>query len=179
VLDVGRDDPARAVRAIPALDLARGIALFVPAALLAGAYGSQYIGGLAPCEMCYWQRWGHWAALGFALASLLFARALPDRGRSLVWLAALGMLASGGIGAWHAGIEAGVFAGATQCTAIAAAGGSSADVLAQIMAAPLVRCDQVQWEFLSISMAGWNAIISIGAALAVLWLSLRRPRARA
>jgi len=126
--------------------------------------------------MCHWQRWGHYAALGFVLASFAL-RGAADRGRSFVWLAALAILSSGFIGAYHAGVEIGVFDGFTQCTALAR-GGSGADILKDIMAAPLVRCDQVQFEFLGISMAGWNAIISIGSALVILWLSLRRPRAQ-
>lgn len=155
------------------LGLARLLSLAVPAGLLAGAYGSQHIGGLAPCEMCYWQRWGHWAGLAFAIVSLAAATRLPDRGRSFVWLAGLGILASGMTGAYHAGVEAGVFEGFTQCTAVA--GGSGGDLLAEIMAAPLVRCDEVQWELFGISMAGWNAILSISSALVILWLSLKKP----
>ena len=160
------------------LRLARWIALLVPAALLAGAYGSQHLGGLAPCEMCYWQRWPHWAAVGFALVALLLGGRLPDRGRSFVWLAALAILISGSIGVYHAGVEAGIFEGFTQCTA-PAVGGSSEDLLARVMAAPLVRCDEVQWSLLGISMAGWNAILSIGSALVILWLSLRPSPIRA
>lgn len=155
------------------LGLARLLSLAVPAALLAGAYGSQHIGGLAPCEMCYWQRWGHWAALAFAIVSLAAAARLPDRGRSFVWLAGLGILTSGLIGAYHAGVEAGVFEGFTQCASVA--GGSGGDLLAEIMAAPLVRCDEVQWELFGISMAGWNAILSVSSALVILWLSLKKP----
>ena len=155
------------------LDKARLLAVLVPAGLLAGAYGSQYLGGLYPCEMCHWQRWAHFAALALALASFPLAH-LPDRARSLVWLAALAILTSGGIGAYHAGVEARIFPGATQCSTLS----SSGDVLADIMAAPLIRCDEVQWELLGISMAGWNAILSIGLALVILWLSLRRPRIR-
>jgi disulfide bond formation protein DsbB len=37
------------------------------------------------------------------------------------------------------------------------------------MSAPLVRCDEVVWDLLGLSMASWNAIISL--ALAALWLS--------
>jgi disulfide bond formation protein DsbB len=145
------------------LGKARLIALLVPAALLAGAYGSQHIGGLAPCEMCYWQRYAHWTALALALASLFAG------GRVLVLLAALAVAVSGGIGVYHAGVEAGIFEGFTQCTA---AGGT----LAEILARPVVRCDQVQWELFGISMAGWNAILSLSAALTISWLSLRRSR---
>ncbi|PWG02988.1 disulfide bond formation protein B [Sphingosinicella humi] len=156
------------------LEKARVLALLVPVALLAGALGSQYIGGLHPCEMCYWQRWPHYAAAALAIGSFAL-RGQPDRGRSLVWLAGLAILTSGVIGVYHAGVELGVFEGVTACTA-SITGGSSADMLANIMATPLIRCDQVQWSFLGISMAGWNALISISSALVILWLSLRRPR---
>lgn len=156
------------------LEKARVLALLVPVALLAGALGSQYIGGLHPCEMCYWQRWPHYAAAALAIGSFVL-KGQPDRGRSLVWLAGLAILTSGVIGVYHAGVELGVFEGVTACTA-SITGGSSADMLANIMATPLIRCDQVQWSFFGISMAGWNALISISSALVILWLSLRRPR---
>ena len=156
------------------LEKARLLALFVPAALLAGALGSQYLGGLYPCEMCHWQRWPHYAALALALGSFAMRRA-ADRGRSFVWLAALAILTSGLIGVYHAGVEAGIFEGITQCSS-AASGRTGADLLKDILATPLVRCDQVQFSFLGLSMAAWNAVISIGSAVAILWLSLRRPR---
>lgn len=156
------------------LDKARALALLVPAALLAGAYGSQYFGGLFPCEMCWWQRYAHFTALAFALVAFAFRR-MPDRGRSLVWLAGLAVLASGLIGFYHAGVEAKIFEGFTRCTATVKAA-STEDLMRQIMAAPLVRCDQVQWSFLGISMAGWNFIVSTLSALLILWLSLKRPR---
>jgi disulfide bond formation protein DsbB len=159
---------------VTGLDKAKALAILVPAALLAGAWGSEIWGGLYPCEMCWWQRYAHLAALGAALLALLLSR-LPDRGRSFVWLAALGIFGSGAIGAYHAGVEAKVFEGFTQCTSMAA-GGTTEDLLRSIMDAPLTRCDQVQFEFLGISMAGWNAIISVVFALVILWLSLRRPR---
>ena len=158
------------------LHTARLLAIGVPAALLAGAYGSQYLGGLSPCEMCYWQRYAHFAGLALALLSLAMMRA-ADRGRSFVWLAALGIFASGAIGAYHAGVELGYFEGVTQCSTTSAAGDTE-QLLRDIMSAPLVRCDEVQWKFLAISMAGWNALISILSALLILWLSLRRPRTR-
>ena len=156
------------------LQKAKLLALLVPGALLAGAYGSEIWGGLWPCEMCWWQRYAHLAALLFALIAVALGR-LADRGRSFVWLAALAILTSGGIGAFHAGVEADLWEGFTQCTAYGGAA-SAEEMLKQILSAPLVRCDQVQWSFLGISMAGWNAIISIGFASVILWLSLRRPK---
>lgn len=154
---------------------ARLIALLLPVALLGGALGSQYLGGLHPCEMCYWQRWPHGAAI--VLAALAFAiPAGSSRSRGLVLLAALAIAISGAIGVYHAGVEAGIFEGFTKCTAEATAG-STADVLRQLTRAPLVRCDEVQFRFLGISMAGWNAILSLGGAALILLLSLRSRRA--
>lgn len=156
------------------LQRARLLSLLVPAAMLAAAYAFQYLGGLYPCEMCWWQRWAHMAALAFAAASFAL-RGMPDKGRAMVWLAALAIFVSGAIGGYHAGVEAGIFEGLTQC-ATTVSSGSAADLLRDIMAAPIVRCDQVPWSLFGISMAGWNAILSIAASLVIAWLSLRRPR---
>ena len=146
----------------PGVAQARLVALLLPAALLAGAFGSELIGGLVPCEMCWWQRYPHLAAV--ALAALAFTGA-PGSGRSRIFtgLAAVAIAVSGLIGVYHAGVELKIFEGMTTCTSFAA-GASNEELLKSILNAPLVRCDQVQWSFLGISMAGWNAIISLGGA---------------
>ncbi len=155
--------------------VARLIALLLPAALLGGALGSQYFGGLHPCEMCMWQRWPHGVAI--VLAALSFTAPAGARSsRTLVLLAALAIAVSGAIGVYHAGVEAKIFEGFTQCTALPRAA-NAADLLKEITKAPLVRCDQVQFRFLGISMAGWNAILSLGGAALILLLSIRAKRA--
>ena len=148
--------------------LARLIALLLPTALLAGALGSQYIGGLYPCEMCYWQRYAHGAAILLALFAFTGPAASP-RSRNFTLAAALAIAISGIIGVYHAGVEARIFEGFTTCTALTS-GGSNADLLKQITQAPLIRCDQVQWSLFGISMAGWNAIFSLAGAGAILML---------
>ncbi len=154
--------------------LARWIALLLPMALLGGALGSQYLGGLYPCEMCYWQRWPHGAAIVFA--GLAFTTpAASGRSRSLTLLAAVAIAVSGAIGVYHVGVEQGIFEGITTCASTANAA-STADLLNAIMKTPLVRCDQVQFAFLGVSMAGWNAILSLGGAAAIAWFALK-PRA--
>ena len=131
---------------------ARLLALVLPAALLAGAFGSQYFGGLYPCEMCWWQRYAHFAAL--VPAALAFtAPASSPRSRILTMLAALTIAISGAIGFYHAGVELKIFEGFTTCTTTATAT-TTDELFRQIAAAPLIRCDQVQWSFLGISMAG-------------------------
>ena len=153
----------------PRLKLAQRLALGVPALLLAGAYISQYGFGLYPCEMCWWQRWPHFAAVALALVSTM---ARPKQ--AWIALAALAVLVSGLIGAFHAGVEYGWWEGVTGCTGtVQDAGG---DPLAAIMNAPLVRCDVPQWTLAGISLAGFNAIISTLSALAVFALLVRDRR---
>jgi disulfide bond formation protein DsbB len=140
---------------------ARFLALLLPAALLGGALLSQYFGGLYPCEMCYWQRWPHGAAILLAIGAFVS----PARARPLVLLAALAILISGVIGVYHAGVEIGWWEGITVCTT------NSASSLEEILKVPLVRCDQVQWAFLGLSLAAWNAIFSIGGAALIFFLA--------
>ena len=150
---------------------ARWLALVVPAALLAGAWGSQLIGHLWPCEMCHWQRWPHYGALFFALAAFSW----PVAARPLVILSALLIAMSGCIGVFHAGVEYGWWHGITACTSTATFTGTSADErLAAIMRAPMVRCDVAQWRLFGVSLAGWNALVSLVGAAVVIVLAERR-----
>ena len=149
-----------------ALGRAHGLALALPAALLAGAWGSQIFGHLYPCEMCHWQRWPHYAALAIALVAFAAKPIRPV----LVALAALAILTSGAIGVYHAGVEYHWWEGITTCSSTAASGS-----LADIMKSPLIRCDTAQWTLFGISLAGFNAILSISGGLAILAM-LRRVR---
>ncbi len=148
-------------------DRARWLALLLPFGLLAGAYGSQYLGGLYPCEMCWWQRWPHFAALPLALGA--FVLPATSKQRLFVLLAALAILVSGLIGGYHAGVEYGLWEGITTCSTTVAPG-SGRDVLDAILNAPLIRCDVAPWTLFGISLAGFNFLISTLGALAILVL---------
>jgi disulfide bond formation protein DsbB len=148
--------------------LARWLALATPALLLAGAYIGEYGFGLYPCEMCWWQRYAHFAA--FALAVLAFA--LSPRRWPIV-LAGLALAAAALLGLYHAGVEYHWWQGLTACTSTASSG---ADPLDAIMAAPLVRCDQAPWTLAGISLAGFNFLISGIAAAAVFVLLAAKPK---
>jgi disulfide bond formation protein DsbB len=144
---------------------ANALAFAVPAALMAGALGTQYIGGLYPCEMCHWQRWPHYTAI--ALAVLAFA--IPALRRPLVAIAALAILISGAIGFFHAGVEYHWWQGITACSQTA-----TGSTMADILKAPIVRCDQAQWTLGGISLAGFNAMFSIIGGVAVIALLTRK-----
>ncbi|MDX3909091.1 MAG: disulfide bond formation protein B [Sphingobium sp.] len=157
------------------LSRARLIAILAPALLLGGALASQYVFGLHPCEMCMWQRWAHLAAIVFALLAIA-TRARLSTSATLTALAALAIAVSGGIGAFHAGVEYGWWEGLTACSTTPV-GGSAADILNSIMATPLTRCDVAPWSLFGISLAGYNAILSLAAAIATFALlaKVRRP----
>jgi len=136
------------------------------AAVLAGAFAFQHLGGLAPCEMCIWQRWPHVTAISIGLIILFTGEG------KLAWLAAIAALTTALIGAYHVGVEQGWWEGPTTCSAGEVSGLSAEQLLDQIMTAPLVRCDEIAWQLGGISMAGWNAIVSLG--LMTLWIMAAR-----
>ncbi len=139
------------------------------AALMLGALGFQYIGNMPPCHLCMLQRYPHIVAIIIGLIALLIPwRVLPFAG-------ALATLTTAGIGIYHTGVERGFWLGPTSCTSNMQVGGlSSNDLLNQIMAAPVVRCDEPAWIFLHLSMASWNVVFSL--VLVGVWLAaaLRR-----
>jgi disulfide bond formation protein DsbB len=145
------------------------IATLGSAALLGGAFAFQYLGGLAPCTLCLWQRWPHAAAI------VIGAVALATGWRGLLWLGALAALATAGIGMFHVGVEQLWWEGLATCTAGSISGISTADLLnpAAEVAAP-VRCDEIPWQLAGISMAGWNVIVSLG--LAAVWVVAARRK---
>ena len=148
---------------------ARGSLLIAGAgsvAILVSALGSQFIGGLSPCPLCIWQRWPHVAAVVIAVAAVTV---LWRYARPLALLGMLAMLVGAGLGLYHTGVERGWWEGPDTCTSSDITNLSTDQLLAQIMSAPLVRCDEVQWDLLGLSLASWNAVISLG--LAALWLA--------
>ncbi|WP_299660534.1 disulfide bond formation protein B [uncultured Ruegeria sp.] len=137
------------------------------AALLLGAWGFQYIGGLPPCKMCIWQRYPHGAAVVLGVLAFAFPGIRP-----LPLLGALAAATTAGVGFFHAGVEQGWWEGPSTCTSGDIGGLSAEELLNQIMSAPLVRCDEIPWEMFGVSMAGWNGLISAG--LVLVWIAAWR-----
>jgi disulfide bond formation protein DsbB len=134
----------------------------VSLALIVGALGFQYIGHYPPCEMCHWQRWPHIAAaiVGLGGAILIGLGIFPARTAiAIAALATLGVAVSGGLGVFHAGVEWHLWPGPTACTT----GFHFNGVLD--LNAPVPQCDHAAWRLFGISMAGYNAVISLAAAL--------------
>jgi disulfide bond formation protein DsbB len=159
---------------------AQPIALALGAAALAmllGALGFQYFGGLPPCELCMWQRWPHLGAavVGFG-GSLLILAGLLERAaaRGVALLAALLIAVSGAVGIYHAGVEWHWWPGPQTCTGPAFHYSGGKLDLNQ----PTVLCDIAAWRLFGLSLAGYNALISFiiaGLAFALLMRQGRKP----
>lgn len=132
----------------------------VSAALLGGALVFQYGFGMAPCELCIFQRWPHGVAILLGLGVAGLSRQ-PKRAAILLALTGLVYALSTALGVYHTGVEHHWWASALEAckTGINMSG---TDLLAQIEASKAVRCDVVPWSLFGISMAGYNAIISAG-----------------
>jgi disulfide bond formation protein DsbB len=140
------------------------------AALLLAAFGFQYIGGLAPCAMCLWQRWPHAVAVAVGALGL----AVPSV--ALAALGGLAMLTNAGISLYHTGVERDWWEGPTSCSGGGSDLGSMnvADLLNPDAGSGIVMCDEVAWQMLGLSMASWNGLACL--ALAAVWLAAMRVR---
>ena len=131
----------------------------ISAALLTGAFLFEYVGGMAPCKLCIWQRLAHVAVITAAMVGLLV---LPSRKALMLPLVAA--LTSFGIAGYHAGVEWQLWEGPAGCSANLGASLGAADLVDQLLATPVVRCDDVPWSLFGLSMAGWNALLSLDIA---------------
>ena len=132
------------------------------AALVAGAYGFQYIGGLAPCILCWWQRYAHGAVIALAVIAILARGGVAT---ALLALAAIAMLTGAGIAGFHVGVEQHWWQGTAECGSTLGTSMSLEELRRALLAQPVVRCDEVAWSMFGISMAGYNMLISLALAL--------------
>jgi disulfide bond formation protein DsbB len=146
----------------------------VGAATIAGAWFFQYVIGLVPCPLCLEQRVPYYVAIPLALVLGFFA---DDPGRSkfarLLLLAIAAILAYGAaLGVYHAGVEWGWWPGPVTCSSTHLPGGGGS-ILSQMQGTRVVPCDEVQWRFLGLSLAGYNALIAGALALFALFIAMR------
>jgi disulfide bond formation protein DsbB len=143
-------------------------------AILAGAFAFQYLGGLAPCILCWWQRYAHMAAIVLAaLALAASARGSTALGWLLVAAAGIALLAGAGIAAFHVGVEQHWWAGTAECGSQVGGSGGIEELRARLLAQPIVRCDEIAWSLFGVSMAGYNFLLSLALAAFGLAVSVR------
>jgi disulfide bond formation protein DsbB len=147
--------------------LATGHGIFICGTIAACLYGGallfQYVGGLAPCSLCLWQRWPHLIIILLAMCAPLLR--MP---RFVLTGIAITATVSVFLAAYHAGVEWRFWAGPGGCTANLGIGGDLASLTDSLLATPVVRCDEMAWSFLGLSMAGWNSLFSLDICLIAL-----------
>jgi disulfide bond formation protein DsbB len=154
----------------PALSAALAIAV-IAAVTLAGAWYFQLVRGLFPCPLCLEQRYAYYLAVPLAALTALAAvrdapRALVLGGLALLAIAALG---NAWLGGYHAGVEWKLWQGPTECTGQIGDFGSASNLLERLKTVKVIRCDEVQWRFLGLSLAGYNVLISLLMAAIAAW----------
>jgi disulfide bond formation protein DsbB len=154
----------------PALTAALAIAA-IAALTLAGAWFFQLVLDIRPCPLCLEQRYAYYLAV--PLAALTAFAAARDVPRALLYLGlgilALAALGNAGLGSYHAGVEWKFWQGPTECTGPIGNLGSAGDLLSRLDKVKVIRCDEVQWRFLGLSLAGYNVLISLLMAAIAAW----------
>jgi disulfide bond formation protein DsbB len=148
------------------------------AATLAGAWFFQLVLDIRPCPLCLEQRYAYYLAIPLgALTALAAAKGAP---RALL-LAGLAILAAAALwnawlGAYHAGVEWHFWPGPTDCTGTVGNFGSAGSLLERLDTVKVIRCDEVQWRFLGLSLAGYNVLISLLMAAIALFGFVRAAK---
>jgi disulfide bond formation protein DsbB len=154
----------------PALTAALVVAV-IAAATLAGAWFFQLVLDIRPCPLCLGQRYAYYLAVPLGLLVAFAAARGAPRPLLLLGLAilVLAALANAWLGGYHAGVEWGFWQGPTDCTGPVGNLGSAGTLLQRLDSVKVIRCDEVQWRFLGLSLAGYNVLISLLMAAIAAW----------
>jgi disulfide bond formation protein DsbB len=140
------------------------LAAVASAAMLAAAHAFERFGGLPPCPLCLRQREVYWIALAAAVLGLFVLRREADAPRRLPLLLAAVFLVGAAIAGFHAGVEWKWWDAPASCGGAGPAPAAQMDALLRGEPAKLVACDEAPWSLFGLSMAGWNALASLGLA---------------
>src|SRR5260221_8711427 len=162
----------------PALTAALAISA-VAAATLAGAWFFQLVLDIRPCPLCLEQRYAYYLAVPLGLLVAFAASRDAPRPVLLAGLAllALAALANAWLGGYHAGVEWKFWQGPTDCSGPVVDLGSAGTLLQRLDTVKVIRCDDVQWRFLGLSLAGYNLLISLLMAGIAAWGLKRTSKA--
>jgi disulfide bond formation protein DsbB len=171
--------PIKLREARPALIAAASITA-IAAATLAGAWYFQLVLDIQPCPLCLEQRYAYYLAIPLGLFTALAARRTEAYWLALGGLAILALAAFGNaaLGTYHAGVEWGLWQGPTDCSGPIVNLGSAGTLLERLDTVKVIRCDEVQWRFLGLSLAGYNVLISLLEAAIAVWGIARSTRRR-
>lgn len=148
----------------------------IAAAMLAGAYAFEHVGGLRPCVLCWWQRYAWMAALALALAAALAGPRAS--GTALLALAGISAIVGAGIAGFHVGVEQRWWPGTSECGGTMSGAMTPQQRLDMLLRTPVVRCDEIPWSMLGLSMAAWNGLVALAAGGVAVLASVRQLSSR-
>jgi disulfide bond formation protein DsbB len=138
------------------------LALVVAVATILAALGFEHLGGLAPCPLCLEQRYAYYAGAPVLFAALVALSAGHRRSAGLLFLlVAIAFLANTALGVYHAGAEWHFWPGPDSCTGVQELTTSAGGLLDALPKTNVIRCDEAAWRLVGISLAGWNAVVSL------------------
>jgi disulfide bond formation protein DsbB len=150
------------------LRTAAALLTLASAAILGGAFAFEYIGGLAPCILCWYQRYPHMVAIVLGLAAIALADVKPAAA-TLIALIGVALVVGAGIAAFHVGVEQHWWEGTAECGSTIGGGNDLEALRRQLLNQPIVRCNEVAWSLFGISMAGYNFLLSLALAAFAGW----------
>jgi len=148
--------------------------LVASAIVVGGAWLSQLVGGLQPCELCLYQRWPYYAVIVVAVVAATAGNS--GLTRAGIVICALAFLIGAGLAFYHVGVEQHWFAGPSACTSTIGGANSVEELRRRLLDQQPVLCDQVQWSLFGISLAGWNFFASLALLAFSVWVLFRSPR---
>ncbi len=154
------------------------LVLVVASATIAGAWFFQLVLDILPCPMCLEQRYAYYTIIPLSALVALGAATGAPRPLLIAGLIVIALIAAGNsvFGVYHAGVEWKFWQGPTDCTGPLVDFGKAGSLLDQLDKVKVIRCDEVQWRFLGISLAGYNALISALMAAIAGWGVVRSAK---
>ncbi len=169
--------PAASTGPNPAFAAAVAVAV-VAVATIAGAWFFQLVLDIRPCPLCLEQRYAYYLSIPLAVLVAIAAGRGAPRGvlAAGLWILVLAALANAVLGGYHAGVEWKFWQGPTDCSGPVVDLGKAGSLLERLDTVKVIRCDEVQWRFLGLSLAGYNVLISLLMAAIALWGATRTAR---
>lgn len=154
-------------------EILMGLILLGCLGLILGALAFQHLGGLVPCALCYKQRWAYYGAIALVpVAMFLYGRGMLPATKALLFILAAMFFANMVLGIYHSGVEWKWWPGPASCAPNAGQLDATIDLIEALKKVKVVSCEEVQWRFLGLSMAGYSALCSFGLGLMAVFIGI-------
>ena len=133
------------------------LSFLISSLMLLSAFYLEYFHDAFPCDLCITQRWFHALIISYSLIAIfihekkILANKFILTGLSITWIV------SSDAGLYHFGIEMNFWSGPDECSSSI---DFSKDLLKYLLNKSPIKCDEVMFKILGLSLAGWNALMS-------------------